>query len=203
MELSPTSYALLGLLSLRRWTTYELAQQAQRSLRFLYPRAERILYAEAKRLAEAGLARSEATFTGKRRSTNYAITPAGRKALQAWLRTEPAPPVLEAEVLLRSFFGEFGRQEDLLAALETTRTQAIEVQRELAAMAEERLGGGAPFTERVGVVVLSMRFVTDFQRLLEEWAEWAAGEVATWEHPDGRDWKGARTVMVDIAKGAR
>jgi DNA-binding PadR family transcriptional regulator len=203
VELSPTAYALLALLSLRRWTTYELAQQAQRSLRFLYPRAERILYAEAKRLAEAGLARSETTFTGKRRATNYAITPAGRKALREWLRTEPAPAVLEAEVLLRSFFGELGRLEDLLAALEATRTQAIEVQRELAAMASERLGGGAPFPERTGVVVLTMRFVTDFQRLLEEWAEWAAGEVATWEHPDGRDWKGARKVMQDIAKGAR
>jgi DNA-binding PadR family transcriptional regulator len=203
VELSPTSYALLGLLSLRRWTTYELAQQAQRSLRFLYPRAERILYAEAKRLAEAGLARSEPTFTGKRRSTNYAITPTGRRALQAWLRTEPAPPVLEAEVLLRSFFGELGRPEDLLAALEATRAQAIEAQRELAAMAQERLGGGAPFPERVGVVVLTMRFVTDFQRLLEAWAEWAAGEVATWGHPDGRDWKGARKVMADIAKSAR
>ena len=96
VQLSPTSYALLGLLSLRRWTTYELTQQAQRSLRFLYPRAERHLYAEAKRLAEAGLARSESTFTGRRRGTTYAITPAGRKALQEWLRTRPGPPVLEA-----------------------------------------------------------------------------------------------------------
>jgi PadR family transcriptional regulator AphA len=201
VHLSPTSYALLGLLSLRRWTTYELTQQAQRSLRFLYPRAERHLYAEAKRLADGGLARAESTYTGKRRSTIYAITPRGRKALQAWLRTQPAPPVLEAEVLLRSFFAEFGDRQDLLAALETARTQAIETQRELAVMAQSRLHGAAPFPERTGVVVLAMRFVADFHRLLADWAQWAADEVATWEHPDGRDWEHARDVMADIANG--
>lgn len=202
MPLSSTAYALLGLLSLRSWTTYELTQQAQRSLRFLYPRAERQLYTEAKRLADEGLARSEVTFTGKRRSTTYTITPAGRTALRQWLRTEPAPPVLEAEVLLRSFFAEFGDTKDLLAALETARTQAIEVQRELGMLARSRLDGEAPFPERSGVVVLSMRFVTNFHRLLEGWAEWAAGEVATWERPDGSDWKNARSVMADIADGA-
>jgi len=200
VQLSPTSYALLGLLSLRRWTTYELTQQAQRSLRFLYPRAERHLYAEAKRLAEAGLARSEPTFTGKRRGTTYAITPVGRQALQEWLRTRPGPPVLEAEVLLRSFFGELGRQQDLAAALEAARIQAIGTQRELAEMAKSRLDGSAPFPERTGVVVLTMRFVADFHRLLEQWAEWAARETATWEHPDGRDWEGADKVMLDIAQ---
>ena len=111
--------------------------------------------------------------------------------------------MLEAEVLLRSFFGELGRQQDMLAALEAARTQAIETQRELGVMAQTRLDGVSPFPERSGVVVLTMRFVADFHRLLEEWAEWAAGEVATWEHPDGRDWKGAHPVMADIAKGAR
>jgi len=30
-----TSYALLGMLSLRSWTTYELAEQVQRSLHYL------------------------------------------------------------------------------------------------------------------------------------------------------------------------
>src|SRR3954453_22660540 len=97
MELTPTSFALLGLLSVRPWTTYELAHQTKRSLRFFFPRAERHLYAEAKRLAEAGLAKSDTGFTGKRRSTTYAITPAGRRALRGWFGTAPAPTVLESE----------------------------------------------------------------------------------------------------------
>jgi len=200
MELSSTSYALLGLLAVRPWTTYELANQTKRSLRFFFPRAERHLYAEAKRLADGGLARSEEAFTGRRRSTTYAITPAGRRALQKWLRTEPAPPVLEAEVLLRTFFADSGRQQDLLAALETARQQAIVAQGELAAMARQSLDGEAPFPERASVGALGLRFVTDFHRLVEQWATWASDEVATWTHPDGRGWDGARVVNADVAE---
>ena len=52
---STTSYALLGLLALREWTTYELAKQVQRSIGWFWPRAERKLYEEPKRLVEARL----------------------------------------------------------------------------------------------------------------------------------------------------
>ena len=50
---STTSYALLGLLSLRSWTTYELAKQVQRSIGWFWPRAERKLYDEPKRLVDS------------------------------------------------------------------------------------------------------------------------------------------------------
>ena len=199
MSLSPTSFALLGLLSVRSWTTYELANQTTRSLQYFFPRAERHLYAEVKRLADAGLAKSETAFTGKRRTTTYAITPAGRKALRAWLRTTPAPPTLEAEVLARAFFADSGRQQDLLASLEVARQQAVETQRELATMAQSALDGTAPFPERASVGALAMRFVADFHRLIEHWAEWATAEVETWERPDGRDWNGAVAVNQDVA----
>ncbi|HEX2383345.1 MAG TPA: PadR family transcriptional regulator [Acidimicrobiales bacterium] len=200
MTLSPTSFALLGLLSVRSWTTYELANQTTRSLQYFFPRAERHLYAEIKRLADAGLAKSETTFTGKRRTTSYAITPAGRKALRVWLRTPPAPPALEAEVLARAFFADSGRQQDLLASLDVAREQAVATQRDLAAMAQSTLDGEAPFPERSSLGALSLRFVTDFHRLIERWAIWAAAEVATWEHTDGRDWDGVSAVVEDVAR---
>jgi DNA-binding PadR family transcriptional regulator len=198
VQLSPTSYALLGLLSLRSWTTYELAQQAERSLRYLYPRAERHLYAEAKRLAAAGLADSEVQYTGKRRSTTYTITSEGREAVREWLASPTAPPVLEAEVLLRSFFAEQGSTADLIAALEATAEHARAARRDLAAFARARLEADAPFLERTSVVVLTMRFVVDFHRQIEDWATWAAAEVATWEHADGRDWTAQRDVIESI-----
>jgi DNA-binding PadR family transcriptional regulator len=202
VDLSPTSFALLGLLAIRPWTTYELANQAKRSLQYFLARAERHIYTEAKRLADAGLARAQVNFTGKRRSTTYSITPAGRKALAAWLRTQPAPPVLEAEVLVRAFFAESGRPADLLASLEVARQQAVEAQGDLAAMARARLENEAPFPERTALGALAMRFVVDFHRLLEAWSIWAALQVATWEHPDGRDWDGALAVMADVANGS-
>ena len=43
-RLTTTSYAILGLLAIKPWTTYELAQQMDRSLRRIWPRAKSKLY---------------------------------------------------------------------------------------------------------------------------------------------------------------
>ncbi len=48
--MTTTSYAILGLLAIRPWTTYELTQQMQRSLSRFWPRAESKLYEEPKKL---------------------------------------------------------------------------------------------------------------------------------------------------------
>ena len=88
---------MLGLLALRRWTTYELAKQVQRSLGWFWPRAERKLYDEPKRLVSAGLAESEKEMTGARPSTVYTVTSSGRDALKAWLDEPPTAPTLEFE----------------------------------------------------------------------------------------------------------
>ena len=37
--MTTTSYAILGLLAVKPWTTHELVQQVDRSLRRLWPRA--------------------------------------------------------------------------------------------------------------------------------------------------------------------
>src|SRR6478672_11259348 len=122
--LTTTSYAILGQLALRPWTTYELAREMQRNLRFFWPRAERGTYAEAKRLAVLGLAKAEQQAVGRRPRTLYSITPAGRRALREWLATPPAPLALEFEALLRVFLAPLGSKEQLLAALEKTMADA-------------------------------------------------------------------------------
>src|SRR3954451_22223016 len=98
---SSTAQAILGLLALRSWTTYELTQQVQRSLGWFWPRTERKLYDEPKRLVAAGLATSKQEMTGARPSTVYGITARGKKALRTWLGTPPAPPSLEFEGLVK------------------------------------------------------------------------------------------------------
>lgn len=86
-----TSYAILGLLTVTRWTTYELAKQVQRSLNWFWPRAERKIYDEPKTLAARGLAAASKEFTGQRPRTVYDITSQGREALRGWL-DEPSAP---------------------------------------------------------------------------------------------------------------
>src|SRR5215510_6461656 len=106
--LTTTSYAILGLLAIRPWSTYELANQLRRSIHFFWPRAESNLYAEPKRLVEAGLAEPREEWNGGRKRTVYSITASGRAAFEDWLRTEAAPQRFESEAYLRILFGDSG-----------------------------------------------------------------------------------------------
>ena len=55
-RLTTSSYAVLCLLAIRPWSGYELTQQATRSLRFAWPKSERLLYSEPKKLVEHEMA---------------------------------------------------------------------------------------------------------------------------------------------------
>jgi PadR family transcriptional regulator AphA len=124
IKATQTSYAVLGLLALKPWTTYELAQQSERSLRWFFPRAERAVYLEAKRLVTLGWAQSTKTATGRRTSTVYTITRTGRAALRAWLAAPSAPPQLESEGAIKIFFADQAGTEQLRATVELLGEQA-------------------------------------------------------------------------------
>jgi DNA-binding PadR family transcriptional regulator len=76
-DLTTTSYAILGLLAVQPWTTYELAKQVDVSLRNFWPRAERKLYEEPKKLVAHGLAEMSREMIGRRPRTVYRLTPEG------------------------------------------------------------------------------------------------------------------------------
>src|SRR5207248_1039788 len=116
-----TSYAILGLLAVRPWTTPELVQQVDRSLRRLWPRAQSKLYEEPKKLVAHGYATASDDSVGRRPRTRYTITPKGRRALAAWLREPGNGPILEFEQLLKISFADSGTKADILANLEATR----------------------------------------------------------------------------------
>ena len=121
---STTGYAILGLLGLRSWTTYELAKQVQRSLSWFWPRAERKLYDEPKRLVADGLALASAESTGKRPRTVYAITTDGRAALRDWLDEPPAPRTTEFEGMVKVFFADAGTIDQLRTTLDRIADEA-------------------------------------------------------------------------------
>src|ERR1700754_2429717 len=107
-QLTSTSFAILGLLSIQPFTTYELAQQMDRTLSWFWPRAASMIYEEPKKLVSRGLATSQIAFTGKRRSTVYEITDAGRAAVRDWLDTPAEGMRLEFEAMLKVAFADAG-----------------------------------------------------------------------------------------------
>ena len=102
----------------------DVAKQVQRSLNWFWPRAERKLYDEPKRLVEQGLATATREQTGQRPRTVYEITDAGHAALRAWLSEPPAERMLEFEGMVKLFFADAGTIEQLLATLDAIATEA-------------------------------------------------------------------------------
>jgi DNA-binding PadR family transcriptional regulator len=185
-----TSYAILCLLAVRDWTAYELAQQMDRSVGNMWPRAASVVYEEPKRLVALGLAKATATSTGKRASTTYGITAKGRRALRRWLQQPGGGPVTEFEGLLKVAFADHGSIDGLRANLHAIRQLAeadiLDTERRLTEYAES----GGPFPDRLPVIALAAEHFRLQSEALHRWIDWA--EQAT------RDWTG-----VTIATGAR
>jgi DNA-binding PadR family transcriptional regulator len=178
--MTATSYAILGLLAVRSWTTHELVQQVDRSLRRIWPRAQSKLYEEPKKLVNHGFARAADDPVGRRRRTRYTITPKGRRALAAWLRQPGDGPLLEFEQLLKISFADGGSTADIIANLAATRAWVVEQNRENLATARAYLEGTGAFPERAALNQLGGRFLTDYYDMVARWVEWAHGLVEQW-----------------------
>lgn len=185
-ELTTTSYAILGLLNIKPWSAYELTRQAQRSLRYVWQKSESHLYAEPKRLVGLGLARvTEASAGPVRTRQVYRITAAGRRALRRWLETEPAPPQVEFEAVLRVFYADATDKDAMLSTLARTRDDLQQRYAEGMALAETWLEGEAPFPERLHISALVAAFSRDLLALMIDWSEFAQHEIEQWPRTDG------------------
>ncbi len=178
--LTTTSHAILGLLAIRPWTSYELTKQMGRSLHHFWPRAESKLYEEPKKLVAQGLATASTRTVGRRTSTIYEITPAGRAALAGWVGVPGAGPALEFELLLKVFFSENGSRADLLANLDAAAEWAAERQRQNIEVAREYVRGEGPFPERTAQAALVAACLTDYWDAIAAWAAWARQLVESW-----------------------
>jgi DNA-binding PadR family transcriptional regulator len=178
--MTTTSYAILGLLAVKPWTTHELVQQVDRSMRRIWPRAQSKLYEEPKKLVAHGFARATDDSVGRRRRTRYTITAKGRRALAAWLQEPGDGPILEFEQLLKISFADSGSKADIVANLDAARVWVIEQNAENLATARDYLEGRSAFPERAALNQLAGRFLTDFYVMVANWIEWGSQLVDRW-----------------------
>jgi PadR family transcriptional regulator AphA len=201
-KISPTSYALLGLLSLRPWTTYELARQSERSLHWFFPRAERGVYQEAKRLVDLGWATADESWVGRRRGTTYRITATGQRAFHTWLKQRAVPLQVESDGLLRVFLTDHTQLGDIRASVTVMHDDARAALGRLAVMAAQWEIREMPFPERGPTNAIAMRLVTDLHRTIARWAEWADRAIDQIEHGQEPALQLADEVFADIATDA-
>jgi PadR family transcriptional regulator, regulatory protein AphA len=179
-NLSTTSYAILGLLSLRSWTTYELAEQMQRALGQFWPRAASGIYTEPKKLVAAGFATNATEYVGQRPKQRYTITPAGRKALKQWIPTPSAAPQVECEALIKVFFAERGTKADLLRTLTTIKEENEDRATAAQNIPHEYLENRGGYPERLPWLLIAGQFLNEWEEMLDRWATWAIEVVEQW-----------------------
>jgi PadR family transcriptional regulator AphA len=179
-QLTPTSVAILGLLSIQPFTTYELAQQMERTLRWFLPRTASMIYEEPKKLVIAGLASAQVTFTGKRRSTVYEITDSGRTALRDWLDTPATGMRMEFEAMLKVTFADAGDVTQLRVAVREMRDDAEARVAEILARSEEYLHTGGPFPDRLPLIAITGKLLLGQYEAVVRWAQWAEDVIGEW-----------------------
>ena len=175
-----TGYLTLGLLAARDWSAYQLAEQLGRGVAELWPSADRGRYAVLNRLHKAGFVQTRQEHTGKRARTIYSITPEGREALAAWLRTPVRPPSLEFEGMVRVLLSDQGSLDEMRATLARTREQALANREMFARYAAFISATGGTFPERRHLFALANTFMIGHYDHIISWADWAERQIADW-----------------------
>jgi DNA-binding PadR family transcriptional regulator len=185
-KISTTAHAMLALLSIRPWSTYDLVQWMKKSnLRAIWPRAESLVYREPKHLEREGLAKSTVSYQGERKRTSYRITRAGRKALRKWLGQPNARFNYRSEALVKVSFADFGTLEDLQGNIEQVLQEAEQDARAMLDFAEERRIIGPALGNRTHVNALVATFILDIMEARIRWAHAAQRVVSKWKTAEG------------------
>lgn len=183
-KLTTTSYAILGLLAIQPWSTYELAKLMRRSLDRIWPRVESGLYEEPKKLVAAGFATATPQQVGRRARTEYRITAAGRDAMRDWLADESlSGSSFQSAPVLQVYFGNLGTKEAMLSAIERVRQDAEDELRHWIRTAGEYGEGQGRFPGRIHINAVFLRLLWPLAVTRLEWARWAVEEVASWPSP--------------------
>ena len=183
-----TTYAILGLLAAGPSSPYDLSIRLQIGYGFFWPRARSHVFTEAKKIAALGWAQGTARRTGRRMRTEYAITPEGRTALQAWLATEPTTFSLEFEHLVRVYLTAFGTTDDLLRVLDSAATHArgmLDVAEQVISDYENGVIEGPQDEPHLRVLLVD--YLARLAELTLDWSKQSRREVAEWADKDEAD----------------
>jgi DNA-binding PadR family transcriptional regulator len=179
-KLSPTSYALLGLLARNPASAYDLNSVMQTSLlRVFWPRAESHVYSEPKKLLAHGLVSEQKESSGARSRTVYTITDAGRSALAAWLALEDAAEHRnQAEFMLKVILADGGQSANAHTTIERSlHTCEAEIEQAImgieAILENPALGGdGMPWNG------FAINLMADILAARHRWSKYALESAA-------------------------
>lgn len=134
--MTPTSQAILGLLSIVPMSGYDLAQAAERSVGRFWPVSKSQVYAELARLEPLGLVRGTEIAQDRRPDKRvFRLTERGEAALDSWVESDDlAAPRFRLPFLLKIFLGHRTDPGHLARLLREVRTGALAQVKQLEAL---------------------------------------------------------------------
>jgi DNA-binding PadR family transcriptional regulator len=165
VELSPTAYVILGMVSRAPRSGYEIKAAVDNSTRFFWAASYGQIYPELKRLAEAGLVEGVNAPTGGRRRTVYAITEAGKAELREWLRQPPETAEMREEGLLKLFFANALKPREAIEILRSMREHRLNLTGRLRALEPAKTEMEDPFP------LMVLRAGIEFNEWFAGWCE--------------------------------
>jgi len=112
VERQGSKYAILGMLSLRPMSGYDIRKTVQESIRYFWSESYGQIYPALKRLeAQKLVERARGAQKGRAGRQVYALTRTGRQELQEWLTRKPQMQPFRNELLLKLFFGRLVPRE--------------------------------------------------------------------------------------------
>jgi DNA-binding PadR family transcriptional regulator len=166
-----SQYALLGMLTLRPMSGYDIKKLFDESLRNFWAESYGQIYPILKRLVAQGWATlREESQAGKPARKVYAITPKGRTALRQWLREPTDPPTFRIEVLLKLFFGPEAPQDVSRRQVRDYRAHALAALESYGAI-EAGLREKAADHESLTYWLITLDYGRAFQESIVTWCD--------------------------------
>jgi DNA-binding PadR family transcriptional regulator len=168
-------HAVLGLLVNRTASGYDLMKLFDTSLANVWPATQSQVYGELTKLADTGLL--EVASQGPRGRKDYALTDAGMAELSRWLTETPPEQPRRSDILLRVFFLDLLPPAQRLTFLHQQAEHAAAYHAEL-----RQLQDSLDWTEEGRLTTngrLALEYGLRFTTMREEWARWAAKEIAS------------------------
>ena len=161
-----TTYAVLGQLADGPSSGYEIKARLEAGAAHFWHASYSQIYAELRRLTELGLAGEEHVLQDARPNKRvYTITPAGRRALRAWLEEPWGLATLRDESLVKLTLAEGLPDEDVVARLRGLKA----AHERRCAEFEAEIAGLSPGADRY--LVLALRKGVHAQRAFARWCQ--------------------------------
>lgn len=165
-------HALLGLLSERPASGYDLLKRFETSLANVWPATQSQMYGELAKLAAAGLIGVSAE--GPRGRKEYALTDEGLAELRHWLTQTKPQRNTRSDVLLRVFFLGVLPAEQASAYL-TGLMELSDQEYEALRALERSIDWGEDTLSVHGRIALE--YGLRFNAMRRDWARWAATQL--------------------------